>query len=446
MIISGHIDVVSPELVSGWAIAPSNPGMLLNLRLCLGGREISRSTTATDRPDVAEHFGITGHRKFGFLFPGLPDEQQRQSFEIEVLTQNGWQPLVKKSTPGRYQSIDGKGDGASNSQNKLEALRLSELATEQGIPPLRGKRILDLGCNEGFFCREAMSQGAASVHGVDRSSHFIEAARQLVPDATFTNESWWDVQSGQYDVIFFLSAIHYEDRQRELLRHLSGLLAPGGTLVLECGLWASAPNQAWHVIQRHDGPMRYPTRSHLENTLLADFSIRYIGPSVAQSGDPVPRHVYHCRRKKNSVILVHGDSGIGKTAITRLIAHDNNSYSTDDLLHRLFNEQTMNGLPIRNAVVKKLQHAPRDSAEEMATEIMELGLVKEFCALMVQELPLDLELVIVEGQALSHPDIRMELMDLLRLRGVSSWELTQGGIPALEPAIIEQVHTGLAAA
>ncbi|MBH1965667.1 MAG: methyltransferase domain-containing protein [Comamonadaceae bacterium] len=409
--------------------------MLLNLRLCLGGREIGRSTTAIDRPDVAEHFGITGHRKFGFVFPGLASDQLRQRFEIEVLTQNGWQPLIQRSTPSRYQSIDGDGDGASNSQNKLEALRLGELVTEPGSPPLRGKRILDLGCNEGFFCREALNQGAASVHGVDRSSHFIEAARKLVPNATFTNESWWDLRSGQYDVIFFLSAIHYEDRQRELLHHLSGLLAPGGTLVLECGLWLSAPNQAWHVIQRHDGPMRYPTKMHLENTLLADYSIRYIGPSVMQSGDPVPRHVYHCRRKNKSVILVHGESGIGKTAITRQIAHNQNSYSTDDLLHRLFNEQTMNGLPIRSTIVKKLQHTHLDSAVEMASKIIELGLVKDFCALMVQELPLDLELTVVEGQALSDPDVRRELMDLLRHRGVSAWELTLGSTPATSPSI-----------
>ncbi|WP_051236757.1 class I SAM-dependent methyltransferase [Ottowia thiooxydans] len=431
MIVSGHIDIVSPELISGWAISSTNPRTVLKLRLCHGGREVSRSSTLFDRPDVARHFDVIGYQKFGFSFVGLPADKLAEGIEVEVLTDNGWQSLIPKNTPSRYQSIDKTGDGASNSQAKLEALCLSQLATQPDTPPLRGKRILDLGCNEGFFCREAITQGAASAHGVDRSSHFIEAARRLVPKATFANKSWWEVRSGQYDVIFFLSAIHYEDRQRELLRHLSGLLAPGGTLVLECGVGPPTihGSQAWHVIKRHDGPMRYPTRSYLEQTLLADYSIRYIGPSVMQSGDPVPRHVYHCRRKKTSAILVHGESGIGKTALTAQIAHNQNSYSTDNLLNRLFNDHTLNGLPIRDMILNKCGHAHFDSAADMMRKILELGLTKDLGALLVQELPLDLDLIIIEGQALSYPELRSHLLELLKLKGVSAWELTLGGAP-----------------
>ena len=43
--------------------------------------------------------------------------------------------------------------------------------------PVEGKRILDLGCGEGYFTRQLSRKGAARVHGVDVSSGMIDAAR-----------------------------------------------------------------------------------------------------------------------------------------------------------------------------------------------------------------------------------------------------------------------------
>jgi SAM-dependent methyltransferase len=43
--------------------------------------------------------------------------------------------------------------------------------------PVAGRRVLDLGCGEGYCARRLMQMGAAEVHGIDHSSQMIAAAR-----------------------------------------------------------------------------------------------------------------------------------------------------------------------------------------------------------------------------------------------------------------------------
>lgn len=42
-------------------------------------------------------------------------------------------------------------------------------AIRQILPPLSGRKVLDLGCGYGWFCRYAKSQGATDILGVDIS-------------------------------------------------------------------------------------------------------------------------------------------------------------------------------------------------------------------------------------------------------------------------------------
>lgn len=426
--IVGYVEHVLANTVSGWVTDTAAPGERLRLRLLDGEHEIAETETSIRREDVARHYALpdTSDATFGFAFfppPGLDLDKLR----VEAFSDGAWKPLQRLESPaGRYQSFEG--DGASDSPAKLAALRLEELKPGAGLPPLHGKRVLDLGCNEGFFCRAAVEQGALHVLGVDRSRPFIEAARRQVPEAEFLEASWWEVRSGTFDVIFFLSAIHYEPRQRALLRQLSTLLAPGGTLILECGVWVHASRQGWQAANRHDGLRRYPTRNYLQDTLLADYAWRYIGPSVAQAGDPVDRHVYHCRKRRPAVILVHGEGGIGKTTIARGIARNQNVFNTDDLLHQLFHFSLYAGLRIRKVIAKTFQDRPFATAIEMMEAITELGLIADCGDLLIEELPLDLDVIIVEGHALSNPDLRGYLIRKLQERDVNCWEMTSADL------------------
>ena len=45
------------------------------------------------------------------------------------------------------------------------------------LPELAGKRVLDLGCGFGWFCRFAAGEGAAEIVGVDVSERMLARAR-----------------------------------------------------------------------------------------------------------------------------------------------------------------------------------------------------------------------------------------------------------------------------
>lgn len=207
-----------------------------------------------------------------------------------------------------YQDFgDGKAD--SKSRDKLRTLHLAD--------DLAGKRVLDVGCNEGFFCNEALARGASYVLGIDTNQEIIEKARQRVPGAKFQFSSWWGIPDEKFDVILFLSAIHYEIDQKALLNFLKSRLSPDGVLILECGVIYHDWDEKWHAIERHDGFLSFPSWGLLLNSLLEDFAVRDMGPSVSQPGDPVPRYVFHCQRLKPTVLLLGGESKAGKTVLSR---------------------------------------------------------------------------------------------------------------------------------
>ena len=117
-------------------------------------------------------------------------------------------------------------------------------------------------------------------------------------------------------MILFLSAIHYEPEPAALLRKLAGHLAPGGTLIVECGI-ASGRGKAWRSVTRADGKRRYPTLDLFVGEVCQPFATRMVGPSVAQSGDPVPRRVFHCALKESMALIVIGPSRSGKSTLAR---------------------------------------------------------------------------------------------------------------------------------
>jgi SAM-dependent methyltransferase len=219
-----------------------------------------------------------------------------------------------------YQSFD-PGSGSSDSHGKLAALLL---------PDLTGKTVLDLGCNQGFFCFAAVERGASFVTGIDRNPAHIAAAtdRALLLNVTdrvqFLNMSWDESLAQTFDVVFLFSALHYAQDQPAFLSKIATLLNPGGLFVLEAGI--TDTDEAWTSVKRGRDPdpakgrVQYPNKVQMLAMLRRDFAPRLIGPSVMQKGDPVPRFVLHCRKIMQIVICIAGRAEIGKSTLARFVA------------------------------------------------------------------------------------------------------------------------------
>jgi SAM-dependent methyltransferase len=207
----------------------------------------------------------------------------------------------------QYQTFPGV-KGASESVPKLRSLRL---------PSLQGKRFLDVGCNEGFFCGYAKFDGAADVVGIDRSKVAVGRARARFPDCQFLVQSWEKLPEGKFDVILLASALHYADDQEALIHRLMDALTDDGTLVLEIGI-APAARSEWVSVSRSIDERVFPSRGKIAE-MLESYAWKIIGHSVQQAGDPLARYVVHVRRRKPFVFLLLETPASGKTTLGRTL-------------------------------------------------------------------------------------------------------------------------------
>lgn len=259
----------------------------------------------------------------------------------------------------QYQSFPGAA-GDSMTLDKLKALRL---------PSFAGKRFLDVGCNEGFFCGYAIYDGASRSVGLDQSALFIERARKHFPQCEFVQSSWDTLPEGPFDVILLASALHYAHDQAALIHTLVDCLAPDGVLVLELGI-APSPRSDWVKVTRGIDERDFPTMLKLRE-VLEPYAWKWMGPSISQGGDPVPRHVVHISRPRPLAYLLMQPPAYGKTSIARslfvpagvpvvsgddvllqiakgnreapdrlrrLVAEDYSPFRLDQLIRRAFNE------------------------------------------------------------------------------------------------------------
>lgn len=124
------------------------------------------------------------------------------------------------------------------------------------LPPLAGKKILDLGCGFGWHCRYAVEQGAAQAIGIDLSEKMLEKARQTAADPRITycrraiEEA--DFDEGQFDLVLSSLALHYVADYQGLCRRVRRWLAPGGRFVfsVEHPVFTAYGNQDWIYDQK----------------------------------------------------------------------------------------------------------------------------------------------------------------------------------------------------
>lgn len=111
-----------------------------------------------------------------------------------------------------YQKIDGVGE--RDCEPRWNALR----------PDVKGKRVVDLGCNLGYFASRSLDEDAADVLAVDRDKAILAAAVKIHPNLegkTLHLNLEEEMPEGEFDVAFCLSLWqHLGASKRSLLDYL----------------------------------------------------------------------------------------------------------------------------------------------------------------------------------------------------------------------------------
>ena len=206
--------------------------------------------------------------------------------------------------------------GDSDSEAKWQALRLEKFCDGR----MDGARVLDLGCNAGYFSGKCLDAGAETVLGVDTDPEMITLARARYPGAQFevADFSHPEMLAGDCDLILMLSALHYADDLPNLFCGVWEALDDDGLFVLECGVFPGCGDFSQHVTREDETTVLHHTIGYLTRLLSrAGLTVRNRGKSVKQKGDPIDRYVFHCAKQVRTLVVVSGESFSGKTQLCR---------------------------------------------------------------------------------------------------------------------------------
>lgn len=108
------------------------------------------------------------------------------------------------------------------------------------LPSMKGKRVLDIGCNNGYFMFRMLEHNPALVLGIDpvvRTMAQFEFVRRRghFPQLDYALLGMEHVQAFKscFDLIFSMGIIYHHPNPIEQLIHIREALVPGGSVVLE---------------------------------------------------------------------------------------------------------------------------------------------------------------------------------------------------------------------
>ncbi|MCO5093491.1 bifunctional 2-polyprenyl-6-hydroxyphenol methylase/3-demethylubiquinol 3-O-methyltransferase UbiG [Bosea sp. (in: a-proteobacteria)] len=136
------------------------------------------------------------------------------------------------------------------------------------LPQLAGRKVLDLGCGFGWFCRFAAGEGAASVLGVDVSEKMLERAQRETDDSRVSYEradlERYTPPADAFDLAYSSLAFHYIEDLAGLFGQVHAALKPGGALVcsVEHPIMTAPTRQEW--LTDADGRAAWPVNGYLD--------------------------------------------------------------------------------------------------------------------------------------------------------------------------------------
>jgi 2-polyprenyl-6-hydroxyphenyl methylase/3-demethylubiquinone-9 3-methyltransferase len=116
--------------------------------------------------------------------------------------------------------------------HEINPLRLDWI---DGVAPLKGKRVLDVGCGGGILA-DAMARKGASVLGIDLASkalkvaqlHALEAQTEGVQYCEISAEALAAEQPGSFDVVTCMEMLEHVPDPSSIVKACAALVKPGG--------------------------------------------------------------------------------------------------------------------------------------------------------------------------------------------------------------------------
>lgn len=189
------------------------------------------------------------------------------------------------------------------------------------LPPLTGKKFLNIACGNGYFCGYAFFDAAARIIGIDEDNKALIQARSLFPACAFHRGDWEELPdlfpaSINFDIILCASARALVTPT--IVSCLMSRLADGGTLIFQTAYFENgAPIgfsevfPGWFNIEQQNAQNLVPNWGALE-AMLAPFAWKFMGISESCSINGLKRGVFHIQRLMPCALLLMGTPGQAK--------------------------------------------------------------------------------------------------------------------------------------
>ncbi len=143
-----------------------------------------------------------------------------------------------------------------------------------------GASVLDVACGTGVLFPDYVNRGVADITAIDISPEMAAIAQRKFPQVTVL---CGDVEHTQFDrkfdcIMVYNAFPHFPDPEN-LIRVLSGLLNPGGTLTVAHGMSRA------HIDAHHKGKASKVSVGLMHEDMLSDLFAKYLTVTVKISDD-----------------------------------------------------------------------------------------------------------------------------------------------------------------